>query len=307
MTLSRRRILVAGAAFGSLVACRADPRPPERPTLIDPAEPVPPLPDRIALLEQRHNAYVGLYATDLASGVEAAHRENDPFALCSTFKTYAAARVLQMSAAGEVRLDDTVFVDPGEVVANSPVTGPRAGSRMPLAEVCAAAQQHSDNTAGNLLLKTIGGPAALTMFARSIGDDATRLDRWETALNSAVPGDPRDTGTPRALGTGYRNLLAGNALGEPQRAQLETWMRGNVTSARSMRAGLQPGWTTADKTGAGDYGSTNAVGIVFGPAQQRLLLSIMTRSQSDDPKAPTLQPLVAEVTTLVVPYLTQPQ
>ena len=169
MTLSRRRILVAGAAFGSLVACRADPRPPERPTLIDPAEPVPPLPDRIALLEQRHNAYVGLYATDLASGVEAAHRKNDPFAVCSTFKTYAAARVLQMSAAGEVRLDDTVFVDPGEVVANSPVTGPKAGSRMPLAEVCAAALQHSDNTAGNLLLQTIGGPAALTAFARSIG------------------------------------------------------------------------------------------------------------------------------------------
>ena len=75
-------------------------------------------------------------------------------------------------------------------------------------------------------------------------------------------------------------------------------MRGNVTSARSMRAGLQPGWTTADKTGAGDYGSTNAVGIAFGPTGQRLLLSIMTRSQANDADAPTLQPLIAEVTTL---------
>ena len=175
---------------------------------------------------------------------------------------------------------------------------------MSLAELCEAALQRSDNTAGNLLLKTIGGPPAITDFARSVGDDATRLDRWETALNSAVPGDPRDTSTPRALGTGYRNLLVGNALGEPQRAELEAWMRGNTTSVMSMRAGLPTGWTAADKTGAGDYGSTNAVGIAFGPDGQRLLLSVMTRSQSDDPKAANLQPLIAAVTTLAVGELT---
>ena len=304
---SRRQLLVAGAALVSLTACRSQPTPPTQPTLIDPAEPVPPIEDRIAALELRHNAFVGVYGLDLASGREVAHRDRDPFAMCSTFKTYAAARVLQKAGAGELSLTDTVFVDPANVVRYSPVTGPRAGHRMPLAQVCEAALQRSDNTAGNLLLKTIGGPPAVTAFARSIGDEATRLDRWETELNSAIPGDPRDTSTPRALGGGYRELLTGNALGEPQRAQLEAWMRGNVTSARSMRAGLQPGWTTADKTGAGDYGSTNAVGIAFGPAGQRLLLSIMTRSQANDPDAPMLQPLIADVTTLVVPYLTQPQ
>ena len=41
---------------------------------------------------------------------------------------------------------------------------------MTLAELCAAAVQVSDNTAGNLLLQTIGGPPAITAFARSIGD-----------------------------------------------------------------------------------------------------------------------------------------
>ena len=294
---SRRQLLVAGATLASLTACRS------QPVLTDPAEPVPPIEDRIAALEQRHNASVGLYGVNLATGREVAHRDRDPFAMCSTFKTYAAARVLQKAAAGELSLDDTVFVDPATVVQNSPITGPRAGSRMPLSEVCQAALQRSDNTAGNLLLKTIGGPPALTAFARSIGDEATRLDRWETELNSAIPGDPRDTSTPRALGGGYRKLLTGNALGEPQRAQLEAWMRGNVTSARSMRAGLPPGWTTADKTGAGDYGSTNAVGIAFGPGGQRLLLSIMTRSRADIPDAPMLQPLIAEVTSQVVSEL----
>ncbi len=293
-SLSRRGLLIVGAAFAASAGSGG----------IGHAEPAPSLTGRLGELERRHNAYIGLYGIDLDSGMTAVNRENDSFAMCSTFKVYAAARVLQMAGAGQVHLDDTVFIDPAEVVANSPVTGPRAGSQMSLAELCDAALQRSDNTAGNLLLETIGGPPAITDFARSVGDDATRLDRWETALNSAVPGDPRDTSTPRALGTGYRNLLVGNALGEPQRAELEAWMRGNTTSVMSMRAGLPTGWTTADKTGAGDYGSTNAVGIAFGPDGQRLLLSVMTRSQSDDPKSANLQPLIAAVTTLAVRELT---
>ena len=172
---------------------------------------------------------------------------------------------------------------------------------MTLAELCQAALQVSDNTAGNLLLKTIGGPPSITAFARSIGDDRSRLDRWETELNSAVPGDPRDTSTPEALGTGYRNLLAGNVLGASQRSQLEGWMRGNQTS--SVRAALPPGRTTADKTGSGDYGSTNDVGIAYGPAGQRLLLAIMTKSQVNDPKVGNLRPLIGELVTLVLPSL----
>ena len=103
------------------------------------------------------------------------------------------------------------------------------------------------------------------------------------------------------MGTGYRNLLTGTVLGAPQRQQLEDWMHGNQTS--SMRAGLPPGWTSADKTGSGDYGSTNDVGIAYGPDGHRVLLSIMTRSQTDDPKAENLRPLIGEVTTLVLPTL----
>ena len=79
-----------------------------------------------------------------------------------------------------------------------------------------------------------------------------------------MPGDPRDTSTPRALGTGFRSLLTGDASRRPpQRGQLDDWMRANQTS--SMRAGLPPGWTTADKTGSGDYATTNDVGIAYGP------------------------------------------
>jgi beta-lactamase class A len=257
-----------------------------------------PVDDRLVELERQYNAYIGLFATDLGSGRTVARREDDPFAMCSTFKAYAAARVLQMTQRGELDLQRKVFIDPAALLPNSPVTAPQAGNTMTLAQLCAAALQHSDNVAANLLLAQIGGPPAITDFARSIGDERTRLDRWEIDLNTAVPGDPRDTSTPRALGTGIQNLLTGTVLTDAQRRQLEQWMRDNVTS--SMRAGLPPGWTTADKTGSGDYGSTNDVGIIYGPAGQRVLLSLMTRSQSANSGADALRPLIAEVTRLVL-------
>jgi beta-lactamase class A len=96
-------------------------------------------------------------------------------------------------------------------------------------------------------------------------------------------------------------MLTGDTLAPAQRQQLEDWMRANETS--SMRAGLPPGWTTADKTGSGDYGSTNDVGIAYGPAGQRLMLAMMTRSQVNDPKAVNLRPLIGELTTLLIPEL----
>jgi beta-lactamase class A len=290
--LSRRQALLGGLTLGAAAACAT------KPVLADPAEP-PPIGDRIAALERRHDSYVGVYAVDLDGGRSISHRGQEAFAMCSTFKGYAAARVLQMVERDELTLDQRVLVDPAAIVANSPRTAPRAGGDMTLDELCQAALQVSDNTAGNLLLKTIGGPPAITAFARSIGDPSSRLDRWETALNSAVPGDPRDTSTPEALGRGYRALLAGDALAPAQRQQLETWMRANETS--SMRAGLPRDWTTADKTGSGDYGTTNDAGIAYGPAGQRVLLGIMTRSQGNDPKAQNFRPVIGELTALLLP------
>ena len=300
MTFSRRHLLIAGAALTAAAACghKQSYTPPR---LSDPAEPLPPLDDRIGLLEKRDNAFVGLYGLNLESNATVAHRDNDMFAMCSTFKAYLAARVLQKAQRGELVMTDTLYVDPAKLQPNSPISAPRAGGRLPLDELCRAVLQRSDNTAANMLLRAIGGPTAITEFARSIGDEHTRLDRWEIELNSALPGDPRDTTTPHAFGGGIRAILTGDVLDEAHRRQLEDWMRGNVTSR--MRAGLPPGWTSADKTGSGDFASTNDIGIVFGPSGERILLAVMTRTQSNDPKAPALGQLIADVTTLALPTL----
>ncbi|MBO0677056.1 class A beta-lactamase [Mycolicibacterium sp. S2-37] len=300
MAFSRRRLMVGAAALTgvALAACS------ERTVLADPAEPLPPVGDRIGALERRHDAVVGVFAVDLASGRTVDHRAQETFAMCSTFKAYLAAHMLQMVGRGQRSLEQRLYVDPAGILPNSPRTEPRAGADMTIAELCQAILQVSDNAAANILLHNVGGPAAVTQFARSIGDPRSRLDRFETELNSAVPGDPRDTSTPEALGNGFRTLLTGDALAPAQRQLLEDWMRANETS--SMRAGLPPGWTTADKTGSGDYATTNDVGIAYGPQGQRVLLAVMTRSAKDDPDAENNRPLIGDVASVVLQALLAP-
>ena len=300
--LSRRRLLLGGLSLAGLAAC-SGPAVPAGP--VDANPPVPPTDERIEVLEQKYGVLVGLSAVDLRSGRRLAHRAGERFAMCSTFKAYAAAAVVEKSENGELALTDTVTIEAADIISHSPVAETRVGAPMTLAELCQAALQQSDNAAANWLLRILGGPPAITAFARSIGDGESRLDRWETDLNSAVPGDLRDTTTPDAMGVGFGNLLAGDVLPAAGRRQLEGWMLGNQTS--SMRAGLPAGWTSADKTGGGGYGTTNDVGVAYAPDGQRLVMSIMSRSAADDPEASGNRPLIGEIAALVVAALYQRQ
>ena len=296
-SLSRRQLVLAGISLTAVAACGR----PEMPAATGQSEqPVPPTDPRIEAIEQRAGVVIGVHAVDLPTGRWLAHRGKDRFAMCSTFKGYAVAAVLAQADRNLLTLNDTVTIAPSELVTYSPVTQPKAGLPMTLGELCRAAVQQSDNSAANALLRVLGGPQAITEFARSIGDDQSRLDRWETELNSAVPGDPRDTSTPLAMAVGYRAILTGDALTAVSRRTLQDWMRANETS--SMRAGL-PGWSTADKTGSGDYGTANDVGVAYGPDGQQLLLSIMTRSAADNAEAPNQRELIGEVAALAADEL----
>ncbi len=296
MNLSRRRALLAGATAAALAASGY--------RGVATADPAVPVEAGLAALEDQYNAKVGFYGHNLGSGRILGYRDNDLFATCSAFKAYVAAQILQKEQRGELRLTDEVYIDPALFVpVASPITEPNLGGWMSLFDLCAAAVRQSDNTATNLMLEVLGGPASVTQFARSVGDDRTWMVRWETDLNTAYPGDPRDTSSPRGMGTGFLNMLTGNILDEPHRNQLQEWMLTIVTGDNRIRAGLPPGWTIADKTGAGDYASTNDIGLAFGPGGERLLLSVMTRTRSDDPKAPRSDALLGDVTRLVVPWL----
>jgi beta-lactamase class A len=211
---------------------------------------------------------------DTRTGTKAGHRADERFPMCSTFKLLAAAAVLARTDAGAETMDRLVRYSAGDLVTYSPVTKERVATGMTLTELCEAAVTLSDNTAGNLLLASLGGPQGITAFARTLGDSMTRLDRIETALNEAVPGDPRDTTTPAAMLADIRALVLGDALSEKSREQLRFWLLANKTGGGRLRAGLPADWAVGDKTGAGERGTTNDVGVIFPPGREPVVVTI---------------------------------
>src|SRR5206468_9696311 len=107
---------------------------------------------------------------------------------------------------------------------------------MTISELSSRRNRNSENTAANLLLQTVGGPASFTAYVRQLGDRITRLDRVEPDLNSAIPGDTRDTTTPNAMVANLRVVLLGDRLGRAARDQLIAWLVGNTTGAEKLRA-----------------------------------------------------------------------
>lgn len=229
---------------------------------------------RLAALERRHGGRLGVAMLDTGSGRRVIHRGDERFLLCSTFKALLVAAVLARVDRGEERLDRRVVFGPGAVLSYAPVTSRHAGGPgMRVDALCEAAITVSDNTAANLLLASLGGPAAVTRFVRGLGDPVTRLDRIEPALNLGSPGDRRDTTTPNAMLDTLRTLLLGNALEQSSRQRLAGWMRACSTGAAQLRAGIPAGWVVGDKTGSGRHGETNDVAVVWPPHRKPLLVT----------------------------------
>jgi len=281
-TMHRRNCLMAFGAWG-LTACASTSMGPQEQKA---SEWTRALQD----LEARSGGRLGVAIRDTGSGAQLLYRADELFPLCSTFKLLLAAFVLHRVEQGAERLERRVVYPVSALVTYSPRTAPHAedatpGGGMTVAQLCEATLVLSDNTAANLLLERHGGPQALTAWLRSLGDMQTRLDRYETELNSALPGDPRDTTAPQIMLASMDKILLGSALGPVSRAQLQHWIQGNLTGDKALRAGLPAGWVVGDKTGSGERGTRNDVGIAWPNVRRAPLLvaSYLTEAQTLTP------------------------
>ena len=239
---------------------------------------------QLSELERSCGGRLGVVAFNTDSGARLQHRAHERFPFCSTFKLMLAATVLERSAKDPSLLARRISYGKADIIPNSPVTEKHVSDGMTVAALCAATIQYSDNAAANLLMKMLGGPADVTAFARTIGDQVFRLDRWETELNTAIPGDLRDTTTPAAMADSVQRLVLGDALAGAQRSQLQTWLLGNTTSAERFMAAVPPGWKVGDKTGAGSYGTNNDVGVMWPPTGAPLVVAVYLTFPDKDAK-----------------------
>jgi beta-lactamase class A len=221
---------------------------------------------------------IGIFLTGWDRDEPAAWRADERFAMCSTFKWVLAAAILHAEWGGKVRLDQTVSFTQADLLDHAPVARANiAKGRLTVEELCAAIVTVSDNTAANLLLPLVGGPEGLTGFVRFLGDEVTRFDRMEPELNSNLPGDPRDTTTPRAMTLLLQQIFTNGVLTDANVLRLKAWMVAASTGKDMIRAGVP--WSdavTGDKTGRGANGAVNDVAVIWRPDNRPLFLSIYT-------------------------------
>ncbi|MBD2892868.1 Beta-lactamase AST-1 [Actinomadura sp. RB99] len=299
-------IAASATALAGLAACGSHESPGERAvpqSAVAPLSASPgsrPAPSQAAVtkrlnaLEKSRGDRIGAFAVDTGTGRFASYRADERFAFASTFKVMACGAVLRKARRTDPGLMNRVIhYTKKDLVDNSPVTEDHVKDGMTVSALCKAAITQSDNTAGNLLLRQIGGPAGDTAFLRSLGDRVSRHDRWETDLNLWKPGELRDTTTPRAWAADLRTLTVGGALVRADRDRLTGWMKQTITGDKRIRAGLPKGWTVGDKTGTGGtYGTANDMAIAWPPSGAPVIIVITTNRLTADAAAD--EPAIAE-------------
>jgi beta-lactamase class A len=221
---------------------------------------------------------LGVAVLDTESGRASGWDEEGRYPLNSTFKFLLTGIVLQRVDRGQEQLDRPVAVQPADIVAWSPVVEAAVGGTMTVRMLCEAAMKRSDNAAANLLLRSLDGPQGLTARLRDLGDQVTRVDRYETGMNDVPPGDPRDSSSPLQMLTMMERLLLGDVLSAQGKAQLFDWMRRNRTGDDRIRAGVPAGWTVGDRTGSGPRGETATIAAIHPPGRKPLLMTVYIKN-----------------------------
>ncbi|MBL9009816.1 MAG: class A beta-lactamase [Alphaproteobacteria bacterium] len=227
-------------------------------------------------LELREGGRLGVMVLDTGTGARTGYRADELFLLCSTFKFVLGAAILQGMDAGRISLDREIPVSADDMVGMSPVTEQYIGRSMTVGELCHATITQSDNPAANLLIREIGGPQSVTDFLRALGDSVTRLDRYEPHLNApnVAAGDKLDTTSPAAMADTMQKIVLGEVLTPASREIMIGWLKATVTGPDRLRRGLPEDWAFGHKTGTGEDGPTNDIGITWPPDRPPLVVTV---------------------------------
>jgi beta-lactamase class A len=259
--------------------------------------------DDLAALEAEFDARVGVSVVDTETGATASHRADERFGYASSLKALAAAQLLHDVPAEQREEVVTWTAADVEAAGYSPVTSEHVADGLTLAQLAEAAVRKSDNTALNIVLDRVGGPAGLDQGLEDIGDTTTEVVNREPDLNTIEPGSTDDTSTPAAFTADLGALLDGRWLDDPDRALLLDWMSGNATGDTLVRAGAPDGWVVADKSG-GAGGIRNDVAVVTPPGRAPVVVTVFTTR--NDPDARYDDALVARAAAIVLGALPTP-
>ena len=257
--------------------------------------------EKIEIIEQRSKGRLGFWAYHINKKVTLSHRPEERFPMGSTFKPFLCSMILHQQSANPEILGEFMIPRNSDLTTYAPIVSKHIDKKISIADLCKATISTSDNVAANILLSKFGGPNSLNQFMKKIGDSKFRLDRIEPDLNTAIPGDARDTSTPKAMGESLRELTYGTTLPRSLQNTLLSWLKASQTGKKRIHAGVPRGWAVGDKTGTSAYGTTNDIGIIWSPEGAIVIAIFFTQKSIDDlPQDKT----IAETTKLILTELT---
>ena len=231
--------------------------------------------DKLKNLEKNFDGKIGVYALNTNNNQIISYRADERFPVQSTMKLIGVSALLKKSNSNKKLLKEKIHYKKNDVMFWHPVTGKYIKTGMTLEALAESAITYSDDPAMNLILKKFGGPEFATDFAHTMGNLSFNVTHYEGDLNS-TPTNIEDTSTPKDMAMSLQKLTLGNTLSPSHREQLITWMRNNTVGYKRIRAGVPSGWIVADKTGSGDYGIANDIGILWSPLCKPIVLAIYT-------------------------------
>lgn len=252
---------------------------------------------KLATLEASFGGKIGVYAINTGNNEVIEHRGSELFPVQSTMKLIAVSALLKQSVSNKNLLQEKIHYTKKDLIYWHPITGKYLASGLTLVVLAEAAMSYSDNPAANLIIKKLGGPESVTDFARSIGNNSFHVSHYEGDLNSN-PNTNADNATPKDMAISLQKLTLGNILAQPQKTWLVTWMINNTTGNNRIRAGVPIGFTVADKTGSGDYGIANDIGVIWSSQCKPIVLAIYTLQSTQDAKKH--EDIVASTTSIVL-------
>jgi len=262
---------------------------------------------------------IGVAALHLESGQRVSLNGNESFPLASTYKVPMAAYALQLVSEGRLALDQLIEIRQQDLVISSPITRlfPHPGIQLSLMNLMEATLIQSDNTATDVLLRTIGGGRAVTAWLKRQGIRDLRVDRstadlirdymgmqdprngtsmaeqyeavtfddltdddWKR-LYQQLQADPRDHGTPLAMVELLAGIWQDAYLSAEHGESLRAMMARCLTGSARLSAGL-PGQQLplAHKTGTLG-GTVNDVGVIMLPDDGgTIVIAVFTRGES---------------------------
>ena len=284
-----------------------------------------PLLAEIGRLAAGSGGAVGLGALHLQSGRLVNYSADESFPLASTVKVAILVALCQQVDSGRLDLATFVEVRPADFVPSGTLAEkfPHAGVALSLANLAHLMIIDSDNTATDVVLRTIGGMEAVRgalerrgiaginpcrTIAELYGDlwDIPQLDDPDASVLARMQADPafykhwqetwpyadpaytadlRDQGTPTAMVELLRQLWVGEGLSRKGRDFALETMRHTATGPDRIKGRLPQGMEVAHKTGSAP-GTTNDVGYVALPgALGTVALAIYVKNSKEPQKA----------------------